>query len=128
MFRARSKVWIEDDQGEMVLGTGRLKMLETIRELGSIQAAAKQLKMSYRAVWARIKATEARLGAPLLVRSVGGSCGGGSQLTPFALALMDEFRRLHKAVRDHADEAFDHGLKKTLTEAARSRKDRTEEA
>lgn len=119
MFRARSKVWIENDQGDVVFGLGRMKMLETIQELGSIQATAKRLKMSYRAVWARIKATEARVGAPLLVRSVGGAAGGGSELTPFALALMEAFRRVHREVRDHTDQVFERELHDALAAPAR---------
>ncbi len=106
-FHLRSKVWIEDNQGNVVFGLGRLKMLETIQRLGSIQAAAKELKMSYRAIWGRIKATEDRLGEQLLVRNIGGSSGGGSELTLFAQMLTEQFRQLHKCVEYQSDELFD---------------------
>lgn len=94
----RSKIWIEDQEGKVVFGRGRLKILETVHRLGSLQAAAKELKMSYRALWGRIKATEERLGFPLLVCSKGGTAGGGSQLMPFALTLVEQFRQLHQNV------------------------------
>ena len=102
----RSKIWIVDKSGNVIFGWGRYKMLESIRRTGSIQAAAKELKMSYRGVWARIKATEERLGEQLLVRNIGGSAGGGSQLTPFALNLMEKFQELHLHVVKDSDSFF----------------------
>ena len=71
----RSKIWVADDAGAVVFGLGRLKILTAIQRNGSIQAAAKELGMSYRAVWGRIKATQERLGQPLLLRNIGGESG-----------------------------------------------------
>ncbi len=106
-FHVRSKVWIEDDAGNVVFGLGRLRILDAIDRLGSIQGAAKELKMSYRAIWGRIKATEERLNQPLLIRSVGGGKGGGSQLTPFALSLLVHFRHLHHRILTLSDLEFE---------------------
>lgn len=105
-FYIRSKVWIEDESGEVVFGLGRIKILEAVDRLGSLQAAAKELKMGYRAIWGRIRATEERLGESLLVRTIGGSSGGGSQLTPFARMLLDQFGKLHQEIRRHSDKEF----------------------
>lgn len=105
-FFIRSKVWIEDEEGNVVFGLGRVKILEAVDRLGSLQAAAKELKMGYRAIWGRIRATEERLGKELLVRTIGGNSGGGSQLTPFARMLLDQFNQLHQEVRWHSDEQF----------------------
>ncbi|CAN2050221.1 molybdate transport system regulatory protein [Candidatus Magnetomoraceae bacterium gMMP-1] len=105
-FLMRSKIWIEDDSEKVVFGLGRVQMLESIQRHGSIYAAAKELKMSYRSVWKRIKVTEERLGKKLLIRSVGGASGGGSKLTPFAKGLVKQFRTLHKRVLVEADELF----------------------
>ena len=103
----RSKVWLVDTQGNVVFGLGRLKMLEAIREHGSISAAAKALKMSNRRIWGRIKATEERLGRSLLVREVGGAAGGGSHLTDYALSLIDYFQFLNHTVEKNADQLFE---------------------
>ncbi len=106
-FYIRSKIWIEDESGEVIFGLGRLRILDAVSRLGSIQGAAKELKMSYRAVWGRIKATETRLDCELLLRSTGGNSGGGSQLTPFAETLVKQFRRLHRHVNVKSDAEFD---------------------
>ncbi|MGD9211327.1 MAG: LysR family transcriptional regulator [Desulfobacteraceae bacterium] len=102
----RSKVWIEDEHGEVVFGLGRIRILEAVDRLGSLQAAAKELKMGYRAIWGRIRATEERLGEPLLVRTIGGSSGGGSQLTPFARMLLEQFKALHREILSYSDNHF----------------------
>jgi molybdate transport system regulatory protein len=102
----KSKIWIEDENGEMVFGSGRLRILNTIEEQGSILAAAKELHMSYRAVWGKIKATEDRLGQLLLNRRVGGAQGGGSELTPLGKALVERFRELQNLTEQTADSIF----------------------
>jgi molybdate transport system regulatory protein len=102
-FAVRSKVWIVDEAGNVVLGLGRLRILQAVRRHGSIHAAAAELKMSYRAVWGRIKTPEQRLGRPLLVRRIGGATGGGSRLTPFAEALVESFEQLQWEVNREAD-------------------------
>jgi molybdate transport system regulatory protein len=109
-FHIRSKIWIEDQSGDVVFGLGRLKILDAIDRLGSIQGAAKELKMSYRAIWGRIKATEERLNRPLLIRNIGGRSGGGSQLTPFALSLLVYFRHLHQRISDLSDSEFEKSM------------------
>ena len=103
----RSKIWIEDDSGKVVFGLGRFKIFEAIQRNGSIQAAAKELKMSYRAVWGRIKATEERIGRQTLIRNVGGASGGGSRLTPFAQMLVEQFQQLHKNILTQSDNLFE---------------------
>jgi len=102
----KSKIWIEDADEEVVFGAGRLYILEAVARNGSIHAAAQELKMSYRAVWGKLRATEKRLGQPLLSRKTGGIQGGGSELTPFARELIDRFGRLEAVVRNAADELF----------------------
>lgn len=103
----KSKIWIEDENGDMVFGSGRLRILKAIREHGSILAAAKELHMSYRAVWGKIKATEERLGQSLLTRRAGGAQGGGSELTPLGKALLERFDQLQMLTEKTADSIFE---------------------
>ncbi len=101
-FHIRSKIWIEDQNGKAIFGLGRYRILDAVQRLGSLQAAAKELKMSYRAIWGRITATEKRIGKPLLIKD-----SHGSRLTPLAEALIKQFRRIRVIVESEADEAFD---------------------
>ncbi len=102
----KSKVWIEDENGQAIFGTGRLYILQAVARHGSIHAAAQELEMSYRAVWGKIRATEKRLGRDLLDKKTGGIRGGGSQLTPFAIEIIERFEKLNDLTRATADELF----------------------
>ena len=109
-YKVRTKIWIIDPSGDVLFGMGRVKILEAIEQLGSINAAAKALRMSYRAVWGRIKATEERLGRDLIIRTTGGAKGGGSALTPYAKELIAGFRKFHQQTLNQADDRFSDSL------------------
>ncbi len=84
--------------------------LETIRRTGSFHAAAKELKMSYRAIWMRIRTSEESIGKPLVVRE-----GNGSRLTEYAERLMTRFENLQASILRHADEGYRDLLSDHLT-------------
>lgn len=100
-LQVRSKIWIENDQGKLVIGTGRLRILEAIKESGSMNKAAQMLNQPFRAVWGKIKATEERCGFALVERT-----SGGSRLTDEGLALLDTYTRLRDGCADYADRRF----------------------
>jgi len=89
----KTKLWMEKD-GLLVFGRGRAELLCAIEDTGSISAAARKMGMSYRHAWAMLKASEERLGMPLLRRSRGGAGGGGTRLTRHGRALLEKFRSL----------------------------------
>lgn len=113
-FYSRSKIWIEDDEANVVFGLGRFRILTQIKEKGSILAAAKELKMGYKGIWSRIKATEERLGEKLLVKTVGGKQGGGSQLTPLAESLLEAFGKTLSCLEKEVDTQLEDALKKHI--------------
>ena len=106
-MEVRTKVWLNDDHGKVIFGSGRVHMLETIDRLGSMNKAAKELKMSYRALWGRIKSTEERVGAKILVSKPGGGKGRGSALTPTGRKLLENYKLLNKNVIKAADREFE---------------------
>lgn len=101
-FSVRSKIWIEDARGKVIFGLGRYRILDAVRRTGSMNAAAKELHMSYRAVWMRVRSSEKRVGKTLIVREGKGSC-----LTPFAEKLMKQYRRLLSVVQTETDEVYE---------------------
>lgn len=110
-FAIKSKIWIEDMDGNVVLGLGRYRILRMIDQLGSMNATAKQMQMSYRAVWMRIRTSEERIGRQLVVRD-----GKGSRLTPFAENLMKQFKRLHAVVEAETDDVYNRLMSDQLAE------------
>ncbi|MFZ7125646.1 MAG: winged helix-turn-helix domain-containing protein [Desulfobacterales bacterium] len=100
-FAIRSKVWIEGADGKVAFGLGRYRILEAIRRTGSLHAASKELKMSYRAIWMRIRTSEESIGRSLVVRD-----GNGSRLTGFAEELMTQFESMQAGIEQNADAYF----------------------
>ncbi|MFH0959231.1 MAG: LysR family transcriptional regulator [Pseudomonadota bacterium] len=97
----RSKIWIENDQGKLVIGTGRLKILEAIMELGSMNKAAQKLKQPFRAVWGKIRATEERCGFKLV-----SATKEGTKLTREGLELLWAYLRLRNRCEKFTDTQF----------------------
>jgi molybdate transport system regulatory protein len=115
-MKVRTKVWIEDDRGKVVFGGGREHILEAIDRLGSMNKAAKALKMSYRGLWARIKSTEDRIGAKLVNTRLGGGKGSGSLLTPTGKRLLKNYKLLEDTIHQQADKEFDKIFRDTKTD------------
>jgi molybdate transport system regulatory protein len=104
-FRVRSKIWLEWN-GQPFLGDGRYRLLVAVAAAGSINAAAKQLGISYRA-WSQLEAMEQHAPYPLLERRSGDKGGGETRLTDAALNLLRYFGDL----RDQVNRAVDAGFK-----------------
>lgn len=81
-------------------------LLQAVDHLGSIRRAAAELSLSYRYAWGLVKQAEGRLGAPLLVKRVGGAEGGGATLTETARDLVERHRQFRLQVEAGASRAL----------------------
>jgi molybdate transport system regulatory protein len=90
----RHKLWLEKN-GRVIFGPGRFELLEAIEECQSLSAAAKKLKMSYRAAWGRLRASEDRLGIPLVELTDNRQ---GMRLTEEAKKLKNAFVELDEKI------------------------------
>lgn len=70
------------------LGPGKLQLLQQIDKLGSISAAGRSMKMSYRQAWALIDQLNHAFKEPVVHSQTGGKSGGGAQLTEFGKLLV----------------------------------------
>ncbi len=102
------RFWLTKE-GQSFLGAGRIELLERIDQVGSINAAAKEMKMSYKAAWERINGMNALADQPLIERSTGGRGGGGTKLTPYAHELIATFHRLGELHRQFIDRFSEAG-------------------
>ncbi|MFA6448480.1 MAG: LysR family transcriptional regulator [bacterium] len=105
-MEVKIKIWLEKD-GLNVLGDGRLKLLRTIDEVGSINAAAEKLGISYRHAWGHLKKLEERLGCKLIEPRTGGKGGGGTTLTAGAKRFLSDFEKIRKEIDSHVKEKFE---------------------
>lgn len=87
----------------LVLGPGKADLLEAVRETGSISAAGKRMKMSYKRAWDLIDAMNRHFRTPVVETSKGGSGGGGAKLTPFGAEVLAAYRRIETRSADAVD-------------------------
>ncbi len=100
-LEVRNRAWLTRG-GQPVLGERHLEILEALREVGSLNAAAKRLRISYRDAWGKIRQAEAALGVKLISVQIGGRSGGGSRLTPAGEDLITRLRVFHSEQRHAA--------------------------
>ncbi len=90
-IRIDCHLWFNRDS-EGYLGDRRVALLEQIDATGSISQAAKRIGMSYKAAWDAIDAMNNLADNALVVRSVGGRHGGGTELTEFGRQMIGVYR------------------------------------
>ena len=78
----------------VVMGPGKADLLEAIDAYGSISAAAKQMKMSYRRAWELVDVMNNCFTEALVITSPGGHRGGGAQVTTFGFLILKSYRDL----------------------------------
>nr|WP_199178594.1 LysR family transcriptional regulator [Acidimangrovimonas sediminis] len=77
-----------------MIGPGKIELLERIRSEGSISAAGRGMKMSYKRAWMLVEEMNAAFRAPLVESARGGPGGGGAQLTETGEAVVRHYRAL----------------------------------
>ena len=102
----RLALWIENQQGNLAFGKGRMVILDAVERHGSLAAAATALGMSYRGLWARLRRSEECLGYPLVESHAGRGQSSGSVLTPQGRELLEGYRVLLDRVTAAADQAY----------------------
>lgn len=95
-----------DFTGTCSIGPGKIGLLEGIERSGSLSAAARALRMSYRRAWLLLHNTNAGFQEPVVELSVGGKDGGGTRLTDFGRRLVADYRAFEASVDALAAEAF----------------------
>ena len=108
------KLFLED-QNRYILGPGRVELLRSLEELGSLRKAAQKLGMSYRWAWGRLKELEKTLDVSLLAQDPE-SVGKAKTLTAEARELLAWYNAVEKEVEEvfaKASAKYPGFLKKT---------------
>lgn len=78
------------------MGPGKAELVERIGATGSISAAARDMGMSYRRAWQLVEALNRTFREPVITTAVGGTRGGGAEVTPFGRRMVAEYRRMER--------------------------------
>jgi molybdate transport system regulatory protein len=94
-----------DLAGGARIGPGKVAVLEEIAQSGSISAAGRALRISYRRTWELVEDLNRSLGTPVVETAAGGSGGGGTVLTSAGKAVVELYRAIEidtaRAARKH---------------------------
>jgi molybdate transport system regulatory protein len=101
-----------DFHDQCSVGIGKISLLEAIAGTGSLSQAAREIGMSYRRAWLLIDSMNAEFDTPVINATVGGSGGGGAQLTSFGRQLIRSYRNLEARIAplalEHMSEVVTH--------------------
>ncbi|MBV8493771.1 MAG: winged helix-turn-helix domain-containing protein [Bryobacterales bacterium] len=78
------------------IGHGKIRLLEAIRDHGSISAAARAIGMSYRRAWLLIEDLNGMFKVPIIQTKHGGTAGGGAELTALGHRLVQNYRAMEE--------------------------------
>lgn len=84
--------------GEIAFGPGKADLLDAIAQTGSISAAARVMKMSYRRAWLLVDAMNRSFRDPLITTAAGGQKGGGAAVTANGQAVLARYRSMQQTV------------------------------
>jgi molybdate transport system regulatory protein len=76
------------------IGPGKIALLEAIARTGSISAAARSLRMSYRRAWQLVEELNRLFAQPLVSAHPGGQGGGGAALTEAGALVAATYREI----------------------------------
>ena len=89
----RLKVSIVFESGARI-GPGKAALLASIRDTGSISAAARDMGLSYKRAWLLLDSMNRAFTEPVITAAPGGSKGGGASLTVFGGELLERYRHI----------------------------------
>ncbi len=105
MAGTRLSIRIDLENGNRI-GPGKIALLEAIRSTGSISAAARALRMSYRRAWLLVEEVNHALREPAVTAETGGRSGGGAIVTPAGERLVGLYRTIELHARSAAGGEF----------------------
>lgn len=106
-MKIRSSQLLVNDDGDIIMGSGRMAILETLDRTGSINRTAKELSMSYKTVWSKIKSTEENYGKPVVLADK----KKGTRLTLEGRSLLNTYRELKQRCIREDDRIFEELFK-----------------
>lgn len=108
-FKSNFRIYCGD---EIALGPGKIELLQSISETGSISEAARKMDMSYNRAWLLVRTMNRCFKEPLVIASRGGETRGGAELTRAGKQLLDLYRQLElkvaSATRQPLNRIFSH--------------------
>jgi molybdate transport system regulatory protein len=85
-----------DLASEARIGPGKIRLLELVDQTGSISAAGRAYRMTYKQAWLTLDELNRTFRSPVMTAAPGGRHGGGARLTDFGREVVRRFRELEQ--------------------------------
>ena len=102
-MKFRSMQLLLNDNDDIIMGSGRLAIFKSIQRTGSINQTASELKMAYKTVWSKIKATEKNYGRKIVTADK----QSGTQLNEEGIKLLEKYQELKQRCIRADDQIFE---------------------
>ena len=106
-YQPKMKLWLSSPEIEGVFGDGKWRLLQAVKEEGSLRAATEKLAISYRKGWGDLQKAERSFGVKLLDRRRGGRAGGETVLTRAGEEILAAYQQFRGDIEKAVQEAFD---------------------
>lgn len=114
MSKLKCPIKIRLAKDEVFFGPGVATLLRLVEKYESVNAAAKNMQLSYSKAYKMIHGSEEVLGFKLLDRKIGGTNGGGSTLTPECVEFLNTFEKFSSELKEISDNLFDKYFNKYI--------------
>lgn len=115
-MKAKVKVWIEDNENNLVFGGGKTQILEYIDQTGSISEASKKVGMNYKKAWTHIKILQEFIDDELVIANKGRG-SGGTVLTAKAKEIIKNYKILQDDINEFTNKRFEELFLKDSNDA-----------
>ena len=105
-MEVKVKVWIEDENRNLIFGSGKTEILNQIDQTGSIAKAAQNVGMNYKKAWSHIKILEEYIEDDLVIAKKGRGEDSGTKLTSKAKELISLYKTLDEDIKNYSKQRF----------------------
>ncbi len=105
-MKVKVKIWIEDEEENLIFGGGKTEVLELIDKTGSISKAAQTVGMNYKKAWSHIKILQEHIEDEMVQTNKGQGENSGSCLTPKAREVIQTYKILQHDIKKYSDSRF----------------------
>lgn len=85
--------------GYCFLNPSKTALLLQILKCGSLNGAAKELKISYQHAWTMVDEMNRIAPSPLVIKQRGGARGGGAEISGYGVRILDEYKQIEIQIR-----------------------------
>jgi molybdate transport system regulatory protein len=78
----------------------RIKLLRMIKQTGSLNAASKEIPISYQNAWTIVNEINKLAPNPLVIKQRGGSGGGGAEISEYGNLILKEYSFIEQQIQE----------------------------